>query len=448
MKVVLAKPCWDYPKGPSESTYNRVWAPLELANCAAILRAAGHDASIIDAQALDLPPDALARRAASADLVVLTSTGLDRWQCPYNDAAPFVAAAKALKAAGLRLAVMGFYPTVAPEATLLLTGAEFAIRGEPEGVVADIASGKHPADLAGVSYLRSGRIVSNPDRAPIDITSLPVPAFELFDPDLYFYEILGRRFLLFEATRGCPYGCVFCSRVMYGQPFRKKTAAQMRAEIDRALSSTDVRSAYFIDLEFTVARDLAKSICEHLIARGSPLVWCCQTRADNVDEELLSLMKKAGCRLIHLGVESGSDTVLSASGKATSKDAIRKGVRMIEKAGIETLAFFMFGLPGETDADREETIRFARDLAPTYASFHFATPYPGSKLFSDLKMKVGEDISFPLVAPGADVRELKGWVSRAMRSFYLRPSYVFRHLAKGGPSHWYRQFRLFLSYLG
>jgi radical SAM superfamily enzyme YgiQ (UPF0313 family) len=234
---------------------------------------------------------------------------------------------------------------------------------------------------------------------------------------------------------------------MYGQPFRKKTAAQMQAEIDHALAHTNVRSAYFIDLEFTVARDLARTICEYLIALGSPFVWCCQTRADNVDEELLALMKKAGCRLIHLGVESGSDRVLAASGKSTSKDAISKGVRMIEKAGIETLAFFMFGLPGETDKEREETIRFAKALAPTYASFHFATPYPGSKLFSDLNMKIGDDLSFPLVPPGADVRDLKSWVSRAVRSFYLRPSYVLRHLAKGGPSHWYRQFRLFLSYL-
>jgi radical SAM superfamily enzyme YgiQ (UPF0313 family) len=447
VKVVLAKPCWDYPKGPSESTYNRVWPPLELANCAAILRAAGHDASIIDAQSLGLPPEALARRAAGADLVLLTSTGLDRWQCPYNDAAPFVAAAKAIKAAGPRLAAAGFYPTVAPDATLNLTGADFVIRGEPEGVVIDIASGKNPSDIAGVSYLRSGRIVSNPDRSPVDLASLPVPAFELFDLDRYFYEILGNRFLLFEATRGCPYSCVFCSRVMYGQAFRKKSAAQMHAEIDHALAHTNVRSAYFIDLEFTVARDLAISVCEHLIAKGSPLAWCCQTRADNVDEELLALMKKAGCRLIHLGVESGSDRVLSASGKATSKDAIGKGVRMIEKAGIETLAFFMFGLPGETDDEREETIRFAKDLAPTYASFHFATPYPGSKLFSDLNMKIGDNLSFPLVPPGADVCELKSWVSRAVRSFYLRPSYVLRHLAKGGPSHWYRQFRLFLSYL-
>lgn len=447
MKVVLARPCWDYPKGPSESTYNRVWMPLELANCAAILRAAGHEVRVVDAQALRIPPEELASRAAGAALVILTSTGLDRWQCPYNDATPFVAAAKAVKAAGLRLAVSGFHSTVAPEATLSITGADFVIRGEPEGFAADLAAGKDPADVAGVSFLRSGRVVTNPDHAPADLAGLPVPAFDLFDADRYFYEILGRRFLLFEATRGCPYSCVFCSRAMYGPQFRRKTAEQMRAEIDFALEHTNAETAYFIDLEFTVARDLAKAVSEHLIARGSPLVWCCQTRADNVDEELLALMRRSGCRLIHLGVESGSERVLAESGKATSKDAVAKGVRMIERAGIETLAFFMFGLPGETDSDREETIRFAKELAPTYASFHFATPYPGSKLFADLGMKVADDLSFPLVAPGADIAELKSWVSRAMRAFYLRPSYVLGHLAKGGPSHWYRQLRLFLSYL-
>jgi hypothetical protein len=221
----------------------------------------------------------------------------------------------------------------------------------------------------------------------------------------------------------------------------------MAAEIDCALERTAVKAAYFIDLEFTVARELAEAICRHLIKRGSPIPWCCQTRADNVDDEILSLMRRAGCRLIHIGVESGAEKVLAATGKAATKDAIYNGVRAIEAAGIETLAFFMFGLPGETDADREETIRFARELEPTYASFHFATPYPGSRLFDESRLVMGDDLSFPLVPEGADLGELKRWVSRAVRRFYLRPSYIARHIIKGHPRHWPRQLRLFLSYL-
>ena len=122
-------------------------------------------------------------------------------------------------------------------------------------------------------------------------------------------------------------------------------------------------------------------------------------------------------------------------------------MRAIEAAGIETLAFFMFGLPGETDADREETLRFARELEPTYASFHFATPYPGSRLFEESRLVMSDDLSFPLVPEGADLGELKRWVSRAVRRFYLRPSYIARHIIKGHPRHWPRQLRLFLSYL-
>ena len=443
----MAKPCWDYPKGRSESTYNRVWTPLELANCAAILRGAGHEAAIIDAQALCLSPEALAGRAAGADLVILTSTGIDRWQCPYNDARPFVEAALALRKAGLTVVATGFYGTVNPSAVINLTGAHAVIRGEPEGAVADIAAGRNLGDTAGMTFRRAGQITDNPDRPAVDLTGLPIPAFELFDLKRYFYEILGRDFLLFEATRGCPYACVFCSREMYGKGFRKKTPEQMAAEIDYALEKTRVRTAYFIDLEFTVARELAESVCRHLVKRASPIAWCCQTRADNLDEELLALMKRAGCRLIHVGVESGAEGVLSTSGKATTKDAICRGVRMIEAAGIESLAFFMFGLPGETDADREETTRFAIGLEPTYASFHFATPYPGSRLFDEMSLEMGEDLSFPLVPPGRDLKELKSWVSRATRRFYLRPSFVARHLAKGGPRHWVRQVRLFLSYV-
>ncbi len=447
MKVVLAKPCWTYPKGRVESTYNRVWPPLELANCAAIFRRERHEVSIVDAQALGLSPDALAARCAGADLAVLTSTGLDRWQCPYNDAAPFVHAARALRRAVPLLVATGFHGTVAPEAVLRTTRVDAVIRGEPEGAVAEIAAGGDFREVDGVARLDGDAFVSTPDRAAVDLEMLPVPAFEMLDVDKYFYEVLGGDLLLLETTRGCPYKCAFCSKVMYGPQFRRKTAEQVRCEIDYALDRTGVKNVYFIDLEFTVARDLAVAVCEHLISRGSPVGWTCQTRADNVDAELLALMHKAGCRLIHLGVESGSTSVLEASGKAATKDDVYRGTRLIHEAGIETLAFFMFGLPGETGADREETIRFAIDLDPTYASFHFATPYPGSRLFEESGMTLGDDLAFPLVGPSENLDVLKSWVARAMRAFYLRPSYITRHVLKFSASHWLRQLRLFLSYI-
>ncbi len=446
MKVVLARGCWNYPKGRNEATYNRIWPPLELANCAAIFREAGHDSKIVDAHALDLPPEKLAAACTGADLVILTSTGLDRWQCPYNDAAPFVAAAQALKAAGLSVVATGFHPTVAPAVVLRATQVDAVIRGEPEGVAADLAGGMSLKEIRGVSYLDGDDLVSNPNRTLVDLETLPVPAFDLFDAKRYFYEILGDRFLLFEATRGCPYQCTFCSKVMYGGAFRRKTAEQVCREVDYALEHTGVKSAYFIDLEFTVAKDLAAAISRYLVEIGSPIEWCCQTRADRVDADLLRLMREAGCRLIHVGVESGSQKVLESSGKNTSKEAILRGVREIHSAGIETLAFFMFGLPGETDADREESIRFALELDPTYASFHFATPYPGSRLFETSGFEVAADLSFPLVPPGADLAGLKGWVRRGLRRFYLRPGWVYHHILKGNPAKWRRQMSLFLSY--
>lgn len=447
MKVVLAKPCWDYPKGKRESTYNRVWAPLGLANCAAVLNEAGHETAIIDAHALGLSPQELANRARGAELVILTSTGLDRWQCPYNDARPFLEAARALVQAGIKTIATGFHSTIDPEAVIAATGVDACIRGEPEGVVGRIAEGADFADIDGLAFKRDGRVVVNAEAAPVDLASLPVPAFESLEVQKYFYEILGRNFLLIETTRGCPYRCTFCSKVMYGDTFRKKRPEQVCTEIDAALEKTDVETAYFIDLEFTVARELAEEVCRHLIARGTPLRWCCQTRADNIDKELVSLMREAGCDLVHLGVESGSARILAESGKATTREAILEGARTIQAAGIETLAFFMFGLPGETDGEREETIEFAVELDPTYASFHFATPYPGSGLFAQAGYSMADDLSFPLVMPGEDLALLQKWVRKAMRRFYLRPSYVTRHILKGRPSDWLRQMRLFLSYL-
>ena len=86
------------------------------------------------------------------------------------------------------------------------------------------------------------------------------------------------------------------------------------------------------------------------------------------------------------------------------------------------------------------------DLDPTYASFHFASAYPGSPLFENSGLELGDDLSFPLVPPGEDLGELQRWVRRALRRFYLRPGYVLRHIARGRPSRWLHQLRLFLSY--
>ena len=351
MQIALIKPCWQYPIAGADHTYNRRWPPLELLNCAAILEAQGHEVRLVDAQAEGLPPDQAAARMGRVDLALVTSSALDRWQCPTLELAPLVATMQQVRRGAGQLLLTGFHGTVHPEAMLDMTGADGVIRGEPEPTMREVAEGRPWNEISGLTFRREGQIVSTADRPPLDMATLPVPAFHLVNLRDYRYEILGSRFMVLEGSRGCPYPCTFCSRVIQGKPLRRKTAEQLGREVETAVGQFGVRTIYFIDLEFTASRELVEEVCRFLLARRISVRWCCQTRADQVDEPLLRLMKQAGCRLIHFGVETGSPRIAELSKKHISLEQQRQGVELARQVGMDTLCFFLLGYPGETEEE-------------------------------------------------------------------------------------------------
>jgi len=448
MHITLVKPSWEYPISAADSTYNRVWPPLELLNCAAILRGDGHDVDVIDAHAERLPPERVGERTRGADLVVLTTSALDRWQCPPLQLAPVVATAEAIRPVVGKLALTGFHGTYAPERMLAMTGADLVIRGEPEMTVRELAVGTSPEDILGLS----GQDFSTSDRPLLDLTELPMPAFDLIDPRRYDYEILGRQFALLEGSRGCRFDCAFCSkRTMMGTGMRVKSPDQLAEEVDEVVR-LGFRSAYFIDLEWTANRELVESISRHILDRRHKLRWCCQTRADLVDPPLLKLMRQAGCRLIHFGVETGSPRIAKEMRKAIKVERQVEAVAAARRAGMETLCFFLFGFPGETDEEMDATVALARRIGPTYASFHRITPYPGSGLFDEYlhagKSADDESIIIPEFH-GDEERQadIDRRVRQAIKGYYLRPGYICKRLISASPAMLWRQFRLFLGYM-
>jgi radical SAM superfamily enzyme YgiQ (UPF0313 family) len=278
------------------------------------------------------------------------------------------------------------------------------------------------------------------------MTALPVPAFQLVNLRHYQYEILGSRFMVLEGARGGPYPCTFCSRVMQGKRLRCKTVAQLGREVEVAVGQFGVRSIYFIDLEFTASRELAEGISQYVLDHRICVRWCCQTRADQVDEPLLRLMRRAGCRLIHFGVETGSPRIAELCRKKISVEGQLRGVEVAKRVGMETLCFFLLGYPGETAAEMQETIRLAKQLNPTYASFHRISPYPGTRLYDDFAGQTEE--LFPVFAGSPEERQaVDRAVRQAFRSYYLRPRYIFSRLTRGSPLSLWRQLRLFAGYL-
>ncbi len=445
MNIVLVKPCWQYPIAGADHTYNRRWPPLELLNCGAILEADGHDVRLIDAQAEGLPPEVVAGRVGSADLVLVTSSALDRWQCPTLELEPVTALIRQLRPCTDQLLLSGFHGTVQPDAMLEMTGVDAVIRGEPERTLQEVAAGKRWDEVAGLTFRSGTRTVSTPDRSPIEMTELPVPAFHLADLTRYAYEILGPQFMVLEGSRGCPYSCAFCSRVIQGRKLRRKSVEQLGREVEIAVRKQGVRNIYFIDLEFTASRELAEGISRFILDRNLRVRWCCQTRTDQVDEPLLRLMRQAGCRLIHFGIETASPRIALTTRKGITVDQQRQGLSLAKRAGLETLCFFLLGHPGETEEEMRQTIELARELSPTYASFHRVSPYQGSPLYEQCTHAADE--LFPVFA-GDEQQRLKvdQLVREALRSFYLRPTYIAGRLLHGSPMSWWRQWRLFRGY--
>jgi len=441
-KVLLVNPSWDGLVSRKGRRFNRAWPPLDLLNCAAILEQDGLSVSLIDARAVPTTLNAIRDAAAQHDLVFVTSSPIDRWQCPNLDLDPFLAITHLLEPG--KLHVMGTHGTVAPGELLTMTRARAVIRGEPECAVRALCRGVDPSEVPGVTHQSGGAILNNPDGSVLDLTSLPMPAFHLLDLRNYHYEILGDRFVLLEATRGCQYRCSFCLLKMYGKGYRKKDPEQVVREVAYLVREVGAKTGYFIDLEFTAARDYTWDLCERLVSAKLPFEWACQTRADYVDWPLLQLLKRAGCRLIHFGVESGSARILAETNKRITLEQIERGIAETKQAGIDQVCFFMFGFPGETVEDMESTIAFAKRLNPTYASFHTVTPYLGTTLY---EMSGSSELFPEVLSKEHDPRLLQAIANRAFREFYLRPAVVWSRLRRVDLRLWRRQAALFWDYV-
>ena len=452
MKVLLINPSQVDLVNKKGRIYNRIWTPLDLANCGAILEKEGINVSILDANAEQLGPDEVAKRATGYEKVFITSTSLDRWQCPFLDINPFLQTVNAVKEATSEVYVAGSHGTVKPEEMLEATGARAIIRGEPERTVLDICKNNTISDIYGITYLEGKEIISNPDQKPVNLNELPIPAFHLLPMDKYNYEMMGDHFCLFEMTRGCAAKCIFCLLEPYGRGVRKKDLDNVILEVEYAINNFDVRNAYFIDLEFTVLRKQVMALCDYLIRKNYNFRWCCQTRFDLVDDELLNYMKRAGCRLIHFGVEAGSERMLKYINKGITMEAIRSGMKKVKKAGIETACFFMMGFPGSNSQDMEDILRFAKELGPDYPLFHMVAPYPGTRLYEEVLEQPGLNFSDDTLFPEAIVEnfsldELKGMTRKAYLNYYLRPSYIFSRLVKGQFNILQHQCKLFWSFV-
>jgi anaerobic magnesium-protoporphyrin IX monomethyl ester cyclase len=251
----------------------------------------------------------------------------------------------------------------------------------------------------------------------------------------YLYEFMGRRFAVLEASRGCPFKCSFCYLGMYGRGYRQKSLERVIREVEETTGRYGVRNIYFMDLEFGLDRDFLLNLCSELEREAPGLKWCCQTRVSSVDRESLEAMARAGCSLIHFGVEAGSPRILAETGKGITVEMCERAVRLCREFEIRTALFMNFGFPGESQEEMEETIALAVRLNPTYAAFHLIVPFPGTELARKTGLDPDElpaNLYPQYNAAGHDLVVLKRMLRKAYLKFYLRPSYLCAAAGKGG----------------
>lgn len=442
-RALLVNPHWSTLRRQGQSQYRRAWPPLDLALAAQMLEDDGVDVTVVDNNVERRNPEELGRMAGAHDLTFVTSSPYDRWQCPALDITHFYETIAEMPRD--RLVVMGAHVSERLQATLTASGAAAAIVHEPEPVIREVCRQGLQAGLPGLAMLQDGQVHQGPPAPLLDLESAPFPAFHRLPMDRYYYEIMGDRFALLESSRGCPYRCTFCYLGMYGTKFRQKSVERFFEEVRWAVEVQGRRNLYFMDLEFALNRRFVVGLCDAILRHGLRFAWCCQTRVTDVDDELVALMRRAGCRVIHFGVESGSDRVLKQTGKKiTTSDAIT-AIETTKRHGVDSVVFMNVGFPGETADEMRETRDFARRLDPTFASFHIVMPFPGTPLGQafDSERLPAHRYADSVATTTAELKALKRQLRRCYASFYLRPKPLVRLARRAGVGHLWHQARTF-----
>jgi radical SAM superfamily enzyme YgiQ (UPF0313 family) len=171
---------------------------------------------------------------------------------------------------------------------------------------------------------------------------------------------------------------------MFGRKVRYRTPGLVVDEIEGIQRDFSFRELNIVDDTFTVNHDHVREICEEILRRNLDIIWTVYARVDNMTEELVALMKRAGCRMMLFGIESADEGILKTIGKGLTPDGMRRGVKIATDAGLEVFSSFIIGLPGENADTILKSRSFAAEINETYGvqyGYHMLSPLPGTDLY-------------------------------------------------------------------
>ncbi len=438
-------------RNPGVTRSDTMYYPYWMAYATGALEKAGFDVRFYDAPAAGMDYPDVEQRALDQkpDMIVLdTST-----PSIYNDVKVLdMLKAKFPQAQGV---LVGTHATAMPDETFGFSqNIDYIVRGEYDFTLVDLAkafeNGSNPSPLDGLSHRTNGTITHNKARDLIkDLDDLPFVS-EVYKRHLSIWDYFNPDCLYPNVTiltgRGCPYRCTFClwTATLSGYKTRFRAVDSVLDELMYIQNSfSDARAVFFEDDIFTINEARCVELCEGMMRRGFKMKWNANTRAD-VSFETLKVMKRAGCRALCVGFETGNQEILDAYGKRIKVEDFYTFAKNAHKADIHFHGAFIVGGPGENLKTMERTLKLAKDIKPDTAQFYPLMVYPGTVEYTRMKergMLVTEKYEDYLTADGLhntiirtqdmSPQELIRWCDHARRDFYLRPSYIWYKFRQG-----------------
>ncbi len=430
MKICLISPPYN---SAVKSVVGVSSPPLGLAYIASMIRQS-HKVKIIDSNILNYTLEDVEReiRSFKPDIVGITSS------TPSIYEAYKVAETAKKVNEDCTVVLGGPHATFMPRQVLEeCKHVDIIVKGEGEETTKELVEKiekRVPLDeVKGITFRKKSEIIDAEPRPFIkNIDDIPFPSRDLLP--LHLYQVNGVKYTTMLTSRGCPFKCSFCSSSrLFGGYWRGRSPENILEEIRTIYNDYNIRNIEFVDDTFTLNQERAEKICDGIIEQGWDISWGASSRVDTLSEKLVKKMKKAGCWVIFLGIESGSQKILNAIGKRITIEQVRKAVKIVKDAGIKVLGSFIIGFLQDTAETIRETLRFAKSLNLDYAEFSILTPYPGTPIYDyskKNKLLLTENwSSYTAVEPivkieGMSEKQVKALFQKAYITFYLRPKIV------------------------
>ena len=277
------------------------------------------------------------------------------------------------------------------------SGATVVILGEGEVTLAEVISaldtGGDLSRVAGIAYRRDGVVARTAARPFIRaLDDLPRPAWDLVDVARYrrtWRDRHGYFAMNLATTRGCPFHCNWCAKPIYGQRYAVRTAASVADEMAWLTREYRPDQLAFVDDVFGLQPGWIASFADEIERRQARIPFRCLMRADQADGDVVRALAAAGCRMVWMGAESGSQKILDAMEKGVRVEQIRTAARLLQSAGIQVGMFLQFGYPGEEWEDVEKTLTLVREVSPDDIGVSVSYPLPGTRFYERVRVDLG-----------------------------------------------------------